>query len=129
MLSHQAERAPLIPHWGIWRSGPRELFGLVRLAKIERLFDTRAMSSKLTYTAIEVETLRRSAAMAPLPTQTAIAALDDLKALHQERAVVIRLLSELGPAWGATRDVLNRLAAAGSPAAPPADGHGRAPSP
>lgn len=71
----------------------------------------------LAYTAAEVESLRRSAAMAPLPPPQVVELLEDLRTLHRERAAVRALMAELGPAWHETRRRMNELAAvvAGEP--------------
>ncbi len=57
----------------------------------------------------EIETLIRSAAMAPLAAETVRAVLEDYRTLLREQAELEALLRRLGPAWGEVRVVLNEL--------------------
>jgi len=76
----------------------------------------------LTYSAVQVESLKRSAAMAPLPTRQVSEVLEDLRELHHERDKIQRLLKELGPDWRRSRDLLNRIVALmAEPGEPAAD--------
>lgn len=61
------------------------------------------------HTAAELESLRRSAAMAPLPSRQVVDVLDAYLELVHERARIEALLSELGPSWRTARTVLNQL--------------------
>jgi hypothetical protein len=58
----------------------------------------------------EIETLIRSAAMAPLDAGTVRQVLEDYRALLRERAEVEALLRRLTPAWSEVRALLNELA-------------------
>ena len=86
------------------------------------MFDTDTMST--LHSPAELESLRRSAAMAPLPPRQVTELLDGYLALSQERLRIRALLGRLGPSWRDARTVLNELAeligdsvadAAGSP--------------
>jgi len=58
----------------------------------------------------EVENLRRSAAMAPLPTNDVLEALEALAVMSGERATIRRLLDELATtSFPAVRTTLNEL--------------------
>ena len=61
------------------------------------------------HTPAELESIRRSAAMAPLPPRQVAELPDGYVQLAREREQLHRLLAELGPAWRAARAVLNRL--------------------
>lgn len=61
------------------------------------------------HTAADIESIRRSAAMAPLPRQQVDECLSGYLALARERERVVTLLGDLGPSWRAARSVLNEL--------------------
>jgi hypothetical protein len=58
----------------------------------------------------EVETLLRSAAMAPLSRETVYAALEAHRDLARERAELERLMHQAMPSWRNLRTTLNRIA-------------------
>jgi len=58
----------------------------------------------------ELETIIRSAAMAPLDGATVRQVLEGYRVLLRERAELEALLRRLTPAWGQVRAVLNELA-------------------
>jgi hypothetical protein len=57
----------------------------------------------------DLESLRRSAAMAPLSYHHVERLIEELCDLLDERAELERLLGELGPSWSDARRVLNDL--------------------
>jgi hypothetical protein len=57
----------------------------------------------------EVEGVRRSAAMAPLPAQRVTELLESHGELSHDWAEVEGLLQRLGPAWAQLRSILNEL--------------------
>jgi predicted component of type VI protein secretion system len=57
----------------------------------------------------DLESLLRSAAMAPLSYHQVQRLIEELRDLLDERAELERLLGELGPSWSDTRRVLNQL--------------------
>jgi hypothetical protein len=59
----------------------------------------------------DLERLRRSAAMAPLPQDKVTELLDEHRELLVERAELDALRARLGPAWVEQRDVLNEMVA------------------
>lgn len=83
----------------------------------------------LTFSSTEVESLRRSAAMAPLPSLQVVEVLEDLRQLHHERDAMRRLLVELRPAWRGSATVLDRLASIVDPVTDVASATRRGPDP
>lgn len=59
----------------------------------------------------DVESIRRSAAMAPLSRDEAFRVLETCDQLLRERARIATLLAELPPSWTNVRQVLNELQA------------------
>ena len=57
----------------------------------------------------EIESMRRSHAMAPLSRSHVDELLESCAAMAQERAAILAVLSELPASFGAVRDALNRL--------------------
>jgi len=76
--------------------------------------------SATIHSSTELESIRRSAAMAPLPTRQIAELLDGYVAVLREREQVRRLLAELGPNWRGARVVLNQLSELMTPAGPTA---------
>ena len=72
----------------------------------EQLFDTGAM-----LTTTDVESIRRSAAMAPLSQDEAFRILEACNQLLNERARIAALLADLPASWSSARNVLNELQA------------------
>ena len=59
----------------------------------------------------DVESIRRSAAMAPLSSDEAFRVLAALDQLLREQARIAALLADLPASWGSVRKVLNELQA------------------
>ena len=57
----------------------------------------------------EIEILRRSAAMAPLPQAAVVQALDEYRTAALQLKQVRAILTALGPNWRASRDAFNEL--------------------
>ena len=57
----------------------------------------------------EIEILRRSAAMAPLPLAAVVQALDEYRTAALQLKQVRAILTALGPNWRASRDAFNEL--------------------
>lgn len=91
-----------------------------RLDIIEHMFDDVSMTGPI-HSAAELETIRRSAAMAPLPPFQVTELLAGYAALAREREQIRSMLGELGPSWRTARTVLNQLSelVADEPAGPP----------
>jgi hypothetical protein len=73
-----------------------------RLAMDEQLFDTTSM-----LTVHDVESIRRSAAMAPLSSDEAFRMLETCDQLLRERAQIAEVLADLPASWAKVRKVLN----------------------
>ena len=59
----------------------------------------------------DVESIRRSAAMAPLSSDEAFRVLEACDQLLRERARIAAALADLPPSWSQVRKVLNELQA------------------
>lgn len=77
------------------------------------MFDNGAM-----LTTHDVESIRRSAAMAPLSSDEAFRVLEACYQLLRERARIAAVLADLPASWGQVRKVLNELQAIVSPFMP-----------
>ena len=62
-------------------------------------------------TATDVESIRRSAAMAPLSQDEAFRVLETCRQLLVERARIAALLADLPASWSSVRNVLNEVQA------------------
>lgn len=71
------------------------------------MFDTDVMPT--VHSPAELESLRRSAAMAPLPPRQVLELLDGYLTLANERTRIEAMFAELGPSWRNARTVLNDL--------------------
>ena len=60
-------------------------------------------------TPAQLETMRRSLVAGALSEDQIRLLLDEITRLQRERAEIVRILEELGPAWGESRRALNRL--------------------
>jgi hypothetical protein len=76
------------------------------LAFYEHLFDTVVMM-----TVNDVESIRRSAVMAPLSSDEAFRVLEACDQLLRERARIAAVLADLPDSWANVRKVLNELQA------------------
>lgn len=94
---------------------------MTRLDSIEHVFDTEVMHGVI-HSAAELESLRRSAAMAPLPPAQVTELVGGYLLLVREREQLRAMLQELGPSWRTARTVLNRLSELLAEPAPPSGG-------
>ena len=76
----------------------------------EHLFDTGGM-----LTVNDIESIRRSAAMAPLSSDEAFRVLEACDQLLRERARIAAVLADLPASWANVRKVLNELQAIVTP--------------
>ena len=70
------------------------------------MFDTERMAVR---TPEEIEILRRSAAMAPLPHAAVVQILDEYRTAALQLKHVRAILTALGPNWRASRNAFNEL--------------------
>jgi hypothetical protein len=87
---------------GLRRRQSRNLAGMAHELPIDRHATTEEVS---------VESIRRSAAMAPLSSDEAFRVLAALEQLLRERARIAALLADLPESWTKVRGVLNELQA------------------